>query len=228
MSRKVKYTKEVKLKASKDYLSGKESAFNIARSLGMSKRGDKIVRYWARQYEVNGDEIFDDKPRNKSYSKEFKEKVVKEYLDGKGSFKYLAAKFGIPSNCTVLSWVKKYNGHIELEDYDPKGEIYMTKGRITTLDERIEIVKWCLDHDRSIKDTASHFECSYAQVRTWLLKYEEFGEEGLIDKRGKPKEEKDLSELELAQRKIQSLEKENEKLKRMNEILKKAESLERW
>ena len=104
----------------------------------------------------------------------------------------------------------------------------MTKGRITTLDERIEIVKWCLDHDRSIKDTASHFECSYAQVRTWLLKYEEFGEEGLIDKRGKPKEEKDLSELELAQRKIQSLEKENEKLKRMNEILKKAESLERW
>ena len=228
MSRKVKYTKEVKLKASKDYLSGKMSAFNIARSLGMSKRGDKIVRYWARQYEVNGDEIFDDKPRNKSYSKEFKEKVVKEYLDGKGSFKYLAAKFGIPSNCTVLSWVKKYNGHIELEDYDPKGEIYMTKGRITTLDERIEIVKWCLDHDRSIKDTASHFECSYAQVRTWLLKYEEFGEEGLIDKRGKPKEEKDLSELELAQRKIQSLEKENEKLKRMNEILKKAESLERW
>lgn len=228
MSRKVKYTKEVKLKASKDYLSGKVSAFNIARSLGMSKRGDEIVRYWARQYEVNGDEIFDDKPRNKSYSKEFKEKVVKEYLDGKGSFKYLAAKFGIPSNCTVLSWVKKYNGHIELEDYDPKGEIYMTKGRITTLDERIEIVKWCLDHDRSIKDTASHFECSYAQVRTWLLKYEEFGEEGLIDKRGKPKEEKDLSELELAQRKIQSLEKENEKLKRMNEILKKAESLERW
>ena len=228
MSRKVKYTKEVKLKASKDYLSGKVSAFNIARSLGMSKRGDEIVRYWARQYEVNGDEIFDDKPRNKSYSKEFKEKVVKEYLDGKGSFKYLAAKFGIPSNCTVLSWVKKYNGHIELEDYDPKGEIYMTKGRITTLDERIEIVKWCLDHDRSIKDTASHFACSYAQVRTWLLKYEEFGEEGLIDKRGKPKEEKDLSELELAQRKIQSLEKENEKLKRMNEILKKAESLERW
>ena len=228
MSRKVKYTKEVKLKASKDYLSGKMSAFNIARSLGMSKRGDKIVRYWARQYEVNGDKIFDDKPRNKSYSKEFKEKVVKEYLDGKGSFKYLAAKFGIPSNCTVLSWVKKYNGHIELEDYDPKGEIYMTKGRITTLDERIEIVKWCLDHDRSIKDTVSHFECSYAQVRTWLLKYEEFGEEGLIDKRGKPKEEKDLSELELAQRKIQSLKKENEKLKRMNEILKKAESLERW
>ena len=228
MSRKAKYTKEVKLKASKDYLSGKVSAFNIARSLGMSKRGDEIVRYWARQYEVNGDEIFDDKPRNKSYSKEFKEKVVKEYLDGKGSFKYLAAKFGIPSNCTVLSWVKKYNGHIELEDYDPKGEIYMTKGRITTLDERIEIVKWCLDHDRSIKDTASHFACSYAQVRAWLLKYEEFGEEGLIDKRGKPKEEKDLSELELAQRKIQSLEKENEKLKRMNEILKKAESLERW
>lgn len=228
MSRKAKYTKEVKLKASKDYLSGEVSATNIARSLGMGKNGGDIVRDWARQYEMNGDKIFDDKPKNKSYSKEFKEKVVKEYLDGKGSSRYLAAKFGIPSESSVLSWVKKYNSHIELEDYDPKGEIYMTKGRITTLDERIEIVKWCLDHDRSIKDAAGHFGCSYAQIRSWVIKYEEFGEEALIDKRGKPKEEKDLSELELAQRKIQSLEKENEKLKRMNEILKKAESLERW
>lgn len=228
MSRKAKYTKEVKLKASKDYLSGEVSATNIARSLGMGKNGGDIVRDWARQYEMNGDKIFDDKPKNKSYSKEFKEKVVKEYLDGKGSSRYLAAKFGIPSESSVLSWVKKYNSHIELEDYDPKGDIYMTKGRITTLDERIEIVKWCLDHDRSIKDTAGHFGCSYAQIRSWVIKYEEFGEDGLIDKRGKPKEEKDLSELELAQRKIQSLEKENEKLKRMNEILKKAESLERW
>ena len=228
MSRKAKYTKEVKLKSSKDYLSGEVSATNIARSLGMGKNGGDIVRDWARQYEMNGDKIFDDKPKNKSYSKEFKEKVVKEYLDGKGSSRYLAAKFGIPSESSVLSWVKKYNSHIELEDYDPKGEIYMTKGRITTLDERIEIVKWCLDHDRSIKDTAGHFGCSYAQIRSWVIKYEEFGEDGLIDKRGKPKEEKDLSELELAQRKIQSLEKENEKLKRMNEILKKAESLERW
>ena len=122
MSRKAKYTKEVKLKASKDYLSGKVSAKEIARSLGMSKRGDEIVRYWARQYEMNGDKIFDDKPKNKSYSKEFKEKVVKEYLDGKGSSRYLAAKFGIPSESSVLSWVKKYNSHIELEDYDPKGD----------------------------------------------------------------------------------------------------------
>ena len=101
MSRKAKYTKEVKLKASKDYLSGEVSATNIARSLGMGKNGGDIVRDWARQYEMNGDKIFDDKPKNKSYSKEFKEKVVKEYLDGKGSSRYLAAKFGIPSICTV-------------------------------------------------------------------------------------------------------------------------------
>ena len=108
MSRKAKYTKEVKLKSSKDYLSGEVSATNIARSLGMGKNGGDIVRDWARQYEMNGDKI------------------------------------------------------------------YMTKGRITTLDERIEIVKWCLDHDRSIKDTAGHFGCSYAQIRSWVIKYEDF------------------------------------------------------
>lgn len=228
MSRKAKYTKEVKLKASKDYLSGKVSATNIARSLGMGKKGGDVVRHWARQYEINGDEIFDDKPRNKAYSKKFKEKVVKEYLKGNASLIELAIKYDIPSASSITYWLKQYNSGIELKGHSPKMEVDMKNGRKTTYEERIEIVKWCLDHDRSIKDTASHFACSYAQVRTWLLKYDEFGEEGLIDKRGRPKEEKDLSELELAQRKIQSLEKENEKLKRMNEILKKAESLERW
>jgi transposase-like protein len=36
------------------------------------------------------------------YSYEFKKEVVKAYLDGKGGYKFLAKKFGIPSPTTTL------------------------------------------------------------------------------------------------------------------------------
>ena len=140
----------------------------------------------------------------------------------------LAVKYNIPSNCTVGQWVSSYNNHIELRDYDPKSEVYMAKRRKTSFDERLEIVKYCLEHNRDIKNTASLYKCSYAQVRSWLIKYEVDGEEGLTDRRGIRKKEEELSDLEKAKRQITKLEREKEEFKRKYELLKKAESLERW
>ena len=63
--------------------------------------------------------------------------VVQEYLDGKGSLRDLSAKHNIPSSETLLKWVNSYNSHEELKDYNPnKRELYMTKSRKTTLEER--------------------------------------------------------------------------------------------
>ena len=98
----------------------------------------------------------------------------------------------------------------------------------TTLEERIEIVKYCLEHNRDIKGTAAHYGCKYAQLYQWVIKYEKSGEEGLIDKRGKRKNEEELSELEKAKRRIAQLERQNKELKDSYEILKKAEMRERW
>lgn len=42
------------------------------------------------------------------YSYEFKKKVVTEYLNNKGSYKYLANKYGIKSHKNILDWVKAY------------------------------------------------------------------------------------------------------------------------
>jgi transposase-like protein len=175
-----------------------------------------------------GSGIFDDKPHNNSYSKELKEKVVKEYLSGQTSQTDLQAKYGITSIGTISSWISMYNKHIEMKDYDPKPEVYMSESRKTTLEERKEIVKYCLEHDRDIKTTASLYKCSYQQVRSWVLKYEENGEDGLLDRRGKRKDEDELTELEKAQRKIAQLEREKEEFRRKYELLKKAEQLERW
>ena len=227
MGRKAKYSLEQKLKACEDYLSGRKSAVQIARELNMGKRGRNRVMEWSKKYKAYGASLFEETHTKKSYSKQFKQKAVKEYLEGKGSLEDLAVRYGIPSHATILQWTRKYNNHIELRDYDPKPEVYMAQRRKTTFDERLEVVKYCLDHDRRIADTASVYKCSYAQVRSWLIKYDKDGEDGLKDRRGKHRKEEELSDLEKAQRKILRLEKEKEEFRRKYELLKKAEELER-
>ena len=228
MGRKAKYTPEQKVQACEDYLSGRKSIKEIARQFNMGKRGDCRVYEWVKMYKANGASVFEDSYHNRSYSKQFKKKAVEEYLTGRGSLTDIAVKYGIPSNYTLRQWISSYNNHIELRDYDPRSEVYMAERRKTTFDERLEIVKYCLEHNRDIKNTASLYKCSYAQVRSWLRKYETKGEEGLEDRRGHHKKEEELSDLEKAQRQIARLEREKEEFKRKYELLKKAESLERW
>ena len=228
MGRKAKYSAEQKIQACEDYLSGRKSAAEIARQLGMKKGGKGHVRQWSKMYKAHGSSVFEESHHNRSYSKEFKEKVVREYLSGRGSFRDLALRYNVPSDNTIIQWVSSYNNHIELRDYDPKSEVYMAKRRKTSFDERLEIVKYCLEHNRDIKNTASIYKCSYAQVRSWLIKYEVDGEEGLTDRRGIRKKEEELSDLEKAKRQIAKLEREKEEFKRKYELLKKAESQERW
>ena len=59
------------------------------------------------------------------------------------------------------------------------------------------------------------------------MKYERDGEDGLKDKRGKRKQDEELTDLEKAERRIKQLEKKNEELARRVELLKKAEEFER-
>ena len=73
MGRKQKYTVEQKVKACEDYLSNKKSAIMIARELSMGKYGRRKIYEWVYAYKINGSQIFEYKPKNTSYSKEFKE-----------------------------------------------------------------------------------------------------------------------------------------------------------
>ena len=228
MGRKAKYTVEQKIAVSEAYLSGKSSAKALARSLGLGKRGDDRIREWSRMYKEYGSEVFYPKEHNQSYTEEFKKAVVKEYLDGLGSLMDLQVKYNIPKHETIRQWVIKYTKGEEIRDYLPKPEVYKMKARRdTTLEERIEIVTYCLQHNHNYKETAALYNCNYSQVRNWVLKYERDGEDGLKDKRGKRKQEEDLTDLEKAERRIKQLEKKNEELARRVELLKKAEEFER-
>ncbi|GAA6428550.1 helix-turn-helix domain-containing protein [Dielma fastidiosa] len=49
------------------------------------------------------------------------------------------------------------------------------RSRKTTYEERIEIVNYCLEHDKNYKDAAELFNVSYTQVYQWVNKYKEDG-----------------------------------------------------
>lgn len=228
MSRKARFTVEEKVKACTEYLSGLKSARLVARELNLGKRGVNSIYRWAKKYKAYGESVFICKPRNNSYSREFKLQVVKEYLNGVESPNNLIVKYNIPALSTLMSWIRIYNNHIELKDYDPKPEVYMVDTLKITYEERLEIVRYCLNHDRDIKGTATKYGCKYGQLYQWIRKYEAEGKVALVDKRGKRKQENELSDLEKAERMIAKLEREKEEYRKRYELLKKAEEQERW
>jgi len=69
MGRKPKVNKEVKIQACKDYLDGKGTFKSIANSIGV---GDDSLRMWVYAFQMHGDNVFDIKESNRSYSKKFK------------------------------------------------------------------------------------------------------------------------------------------------------------
>lgn len=103
----------------------------------------------------------------------------------------------------------------------------MTKGRTTTLIERIEIAGYCIANKYEYQGTADKFQVSYNQVYQWVKKFETGGEDALVDGRGRTKTEVELTDNEKLLLKVKQLENVNARLEAENLILKKLEMLER-
>lgn len=103
----------------------------------------------------------------------------------------------------------------------------MTKGRKTTWKERIQVAVYCLENGNDYQKTAEVYEVSYQQVYQWTRKYEAGGSQALKDKRGRVKQEAELSPEQKAKREMKKLETENERLRAENAFLKKLEEIER-
>lgn len=139
--------------------------------------------------------MFKRKHKNKKYSAELKAKAVKDYQNEGGSQREICKKYGISSHTTLREWILWYNGHREFKERSSaKGEIYMTKGRKTTQEERVEIVAFCIEHGKDYGLTVETYKVSYQQIYAWVRKYEEKGVQGLTDRRGKAKPENELTE----------------------------------
>lgn len=221
--KKRKIPNSEKIVAVNMYLDGKVSQGQLAKMYSVSKSS---IQQWIRNFEAMGEDAFL-MQRNKKYSKELKLQAVQDYLNGKGSQDEICKKYGIRSKGKLYSWIKMYNSGMNFKSNSSGGSAIMNKGRKTTFDERVEIVEYCIAHDKNYTETAEKFGVSYQQARSYTIKYETSGVEGLKDGRGHRKSEDEMNELERLRAENRILRAQKEQAEMEVSFLKKLEEIER-
>jgi len=226
MPRREKLSPEEKVKLVRRCISGEIGVCEAAREVGVDH---KTISRWVLRYESEGAEGFLPQEQNRVYRPELKLQAVLEYLSGKGSLQEICKKYKIRSNYQLRSWVMVYNAHGDFNSVKHSGGgSYMKQGRDTTQEERIQIAKECFASGKNYGEMAQKYNVSYQQVRTWTLRYEELGEAGLEDRRGKRKKDQmPRTELEKAQIEIKRLKHELHKAEMERDLLKKLDEVVR-
>ena len=223
MSRKSKIDPVEKVKIVERYLAGEIGICQAGRELGVNHQ---TIRNWLSIYQYEGPTGLLYQSKNRSYSKDLKMSAVNDYLNKEGSLQDICIKYKIRSRKQLIDWIKVYNSGGILKT--STGGAYMKKAKNTTLDERLKIVTDCLANDKNYGAMALKYDCSYQQVRNWVIRYEKMGQAGLEDRRGRriaslpsrtPEEE--------LRDKIAELERRNLDLQMENDLLKKVRELER-
>lgn len=225
MSQKQKLNIEKKVEIVREYLEENISMREAAGKGGVSR---DTINQWARNYEADGASTFLLR-KNRVYSPEVKRQAVEDYLSGAGSQTEICKTYHIRDHRQLGNWIKVYNAHGDFNAVKfSGGGSYMKQGRETTLEERIQIVRECVACGRNYGKMSIKYQVSYQQVRTWTLRYEQMGEAGLEDRRGRRKKDQ-TPRTELEQAQI-----ENEQLKHKlylaemeNALLKKLDEIER-
>ena len=169
---KCKLTNQERIAAVKEYLDGHGSYATIARKYGIVRT---TLREAVNLYLSQGEHALYTTSKNTHYSPELKRQAVEAYLSGEGSQQDICNRFHIRSKSQLRDWIRLYNGHNEFRSYTGhRSDIYMTKGRNTTLEERIEIVSFCMgtpgwrrdhcDSDESVRSVLEGFSGGSAYV----------------------------------------------------------------
>ena len=227
MSKRKKIDPVLKVELVEKYLKDEIGIREAARQAGLSGSGTESFRKWVDIYQNEGPTGLLEQHSFNFYPLELKISAINDYLEGKGSLQTIAARYGLRSKAQLQRWLKSYNTHGEIRCRGSGGGSYMRKAKSTTYEERLEIVQDCLANDKNYGATAKKYNCSYQQVRNWVLRYEEMGSAGLEDRRGRRAGTKPArSPEEELKDKIAKLERKNRDLQMENDLLKKVRELE--
>jgi transposase len=221
---KSNFHSDLKIIIVESYLFGKESRSEIIQKYSIP---EATLRRWIMLYQSSGPEGLVNKFKRQNYSKELKTQAVNDYLSRSLSLSGICKKYHIPSDSIVRRWIKKYNGHEGIKSSNIGGKIYMTKGRSTTFEERVEIVHFCIENNNDYPMTIEKYQASYYQIYTWIQKYKKNGLDGLFDRRGKRKEVNSMTEFERLEAERKLLQAENRRLQMEISFLKKLDEVER-
>ena len=227
MSRKSRIDPALKVELVEKYLRDEIGIYEAARLAGMSGKTATPVRRWINIYQNEGPSGLLEQKKNRHYSAKTKLEAIIAYLNGEGTGIEIAKRFGLRSDTQLLRWVEVYNNHGEIKCRGSGGGSCMRKGRQTTPEERLTIVQDCLANDRNYGAMALKYNCSYQQVRNWVLRYEKMGSAGLEDRRGcRAGTQPARTHEEEMRDKIAELERRNRDLQMENDLLKKVRELE--
>ena len=226
MSRKSKIAIVEKVRITQEYIAEKISREEAARQAAVDHN---VITEWSRIYRLEGALGLEPQEQNRAYSPELKKQAVLEYLSGGYSQHAICEKYEIRSRTQLQSWIKKYNIHGDFNSVKQSGGgSYMKQGRITTQEERVQIVRECIASGKNYGKLALKYNVSYQQVRVWTLRFEELGEAGLEDRRGRrKKDQKPRTKLEQAQIEIEQLKHKLYLSEMENTLLKKLDEIER-
>ena len=215
---------EDKVEIVRGYLSGTMGPSEIRQMHGIPKQ---TLYEWVRLYKTRGAGGLAPSAKNRHYSSETKRQAVVEYLSGSASQHDICVKYDLSNREILRKWIKRYNSHGDFMQPNGGSEIYMATVRKTTLEERIEIVSYCIGNNKDYGRVMERYGVSYQQIYGWVRKYEQVGVEGLSDHRGKRKDHTSMNEVEKLRAQLKLKEAENRRLQMENDLLKKLEEVER-
>ena len=122
------------------------------------------------------------------YTKEFKIKLVLEYLSGEiGGARKVADKYNIPKS-TLELWINQY----KFGGFDNLTK--KLKNNKFTSEFKLSVIQYRQINNPSLRETAEHFNIvNGSMVNRWEKAYQKHGLSGLEDNRGRPK--KDMTKL---------------------------------
>ncbi|WP_262315078.1 helix-turn-helix domain-containing protein [Lacticaseibacillus parakribbianus] len=218
-----KYTVEEKLAFLAEFRHSNLGPKRFEREHGLSEHS---VERWQARYERDGLEGLSEAKQNNHYSSALKLAMVLAYQNGEGTLNELALQYGLRSEADLCRWISKYNEDKTLTASPIRKQV-PTMSRKTTFEERIEVVEYVTKDKHSYAEAADHFQVSYQQARSWVLKAKDGGYEALVDNRGHHKAQADLTENEKLRLEVRRLKAELADKELVEAFLKKLQELQR-
>lgn len=224
MSLKGKIPPELKIQAVEDYQAIRKGSTEIIKELGIRR---STFQSWVRKYQMEGRSGLYPKKHVTSYPSSLKLAAVEDYMGGGGSLDAMCRKYGISSHAVLQQWITLYNqGHRDFKTRRAQEESGIAEKKKLSYEEKLQAVLYCIGHRLDYRQASEQYKITYQQIYNWVKKYQEQGETGLLDRRGKRRPPAEYSEEEKAAAKLRKLEAENRRLQMENDFLKKLNELE--
>ena len=224
MSLKGKVPPELKIQAVEDYIAVRKGSTQIREELGIRL---STFQAWLRKYQTQGPQGLYPRKGFSNYAAGLKLEAVEDYLSGGGSLDAMCRKYEISSHAVLQQWITLYNeGHRDFKMRRAQEENSMAEVKKLSQEEKLQAVLYCINHQLDYRQTSEQYQIAYQQIYSWVKKYQEQGESGLIDRRGRRKAVSEYSDEEKANARLRQLEAENKRLQMENDFLKKLNETE--